>query len=49
MGLQMVEGPGGRDQPRFLAGTWPQEGLAATFTGSVSNLISQPSGTLLPH
>lgn len=46
MELQMVEGPGGWDRPRFYGG---ECGLGVKFTCSVSNLISQPSGTLLPH
>lgn len=50
MGLQMVEGLGGLNQPRFSGGERGLgEGLRAAFTCIVSNLISQPGGTPLPH
>lgn len=50
MGLQMVEGLGKRNQPRFYGGERGLgEGLRAAVTCIVSNLISQPGGTPLPH
>lgn len=50
MGLQMVEGPGGRNQPRIYGGERGLgEGLGAALTSDVSNLISWPSGAPLPH
>ena len=50
MGLQMVEGPGGQSRGRFYGGECGLgEGLGATSTCIVSNLISWPSGTPLPH
>lgn len=46
MGLQMVEGPRAQNQPRFCGG---ERGLGrapdSAFPRTVSNLISQPSGT----
>lgn len=46
MRLQMVEGLGGQNQPRFYDGERGLgEGLRTTFTCIVSNLISQPGGT----
>lgn len=47
--LQMAAGPGGWNQPPFYGGERGLRGLGAEFTGTVSDLISQPSGFLLPH